>query len=262
MPQSWPSVSPPPCDPRTAITALDRPIKRCYNMGMTASTLTPGTPAIAYYRVSTIKQGASGLGLEAQQAAVLAFVASRGLRLIEDHTEIETGTRKRHRPGLTTALEHARRTGAVLLIAKLDRLARNVAFVSSLMESGVRFVAVDMPEVDNLTIHVMAAVAEREASLISARTRAALDAVKARGVQLGTPENMTHEAQLKGAQVQREAAQAAERKVAGYVALLRRDGLSYAKIAKQLTAEGHFSREGKQLTAMHIKRIVDRATTS
>jgi DNA invertase Pin-like site-specific DNA recombinase len=223
--------------------------------------LTPGTPAIAYRRVSTTKQGVSGLGLEAQEAAVLAFVASRGLQLIERYTEIETGTRKRRRPVLAAALEHTRRTGAVLLIAKLDRLARNVAVVSSLMESGVRFVAVDMPEVDNLTVHVMAAVAEREAAQISSRTKAALGVVKARGVQLGTPENMTHEAQLKGAQVQREAAQAAERKVAGYVALLRRDGLSYAKIAKHLTAEGHVSRQGKQLTAMHIKRIVDRAAS-
>lgn len=113
--------------------------------------------AIASYRVSTAKQGASGLALEAQRAAVLAFIGARGLTLTAGTTEVETGTRKRHRPELAAALAQARRTGAVLLIAKLDRLARNVAFISALMESGVRFIAVDMPEVDNLTVHVMAA---------------------------------------------------------------------------------------------------------
>ncbi|WP_415814909.1 recombinase family protein, partial [Deinococcus marmoris] len=157
------------------------------------------TPAVAYYRVSTAKQGQSGLGLEAQQAAVLAYARSKDLALTLEFTEVETGTRKRRRPQLETALAQTRRVGGVLLIAKLDRLARNVAVVATLMESGVRFVAVDMPEADNLTIHVMAAVAEREAQLISARTKAALAARKARGLKLGKPENLTPEARQAGA---------------------------------------------------------------
>lgn len=226
---------------------------------MTAATLTTNTPAIAYYRVSTAKQGASGLGLEAQRAAVLGFVAARGLTLAAEFTEVETGTRKRHRPELAAALEAARKTGAVLLIAKLDRLARNVAFVSALMESGVRFVAVDMPEVDNLTIHVMAAVAEREAALISARTKAALGAAKARGVTLGRPDNMTHAAQLKGAHAQREAARQAERKALGYVRLLRESGLSLRAIAARLNEEGHTTRMGKAFTAVQVSNMLSRA---
>jgi len=228
---------------------------------VTIAALLPNTPTIAYYRVSTVKQGASGLGLKAQRAAVQAFAAGRGLVLAQEFTEVETGTRKRHRPELAAALAQSRRTGAVLLIAKLDRLARNVAFVSALMESGVRFVAVDMPEVDNLTIHVMAAMAEREAALISQRTKAALGAVKARGVVLGKPENLTHAAQVKGAAVQREAARAAERKAAGYVRLLRDSGISLARIATRLNAEGHTTRKGKSFTAMQVSRMLGRART-
>ncbi|MCD0170911.1 recombinase family protein [Deinococcus sp. 23YEL01] len=222
---------------------------------------TPTSTAVAYYRVSTAKQGASGLGLEAQRAAVLAFAQARGLTLTAEFTEVETGTKKRHRPELASALEQARRSGGVLLIAKLDRLARNVAFISALMESGVRFVAVDMPEVDNLTIHVMAAVAEREAQLISARTKAALGAVKARGVTLGKPENLTHTAQVKGAVTQRDAARAAERPLVGYVKLLKESGRSLRGIAALLNEEGHTTRTGKKFTAVQVGTILKRAGT-
>ena len=142
------------------------------------------SPAVAYYRVSSLKQGQSGLGLEAQQAAVFVHAQQQGLTISSELVEIETGTRKRRRPQLEAALKQTKRLGAVLLIAKLDRLARNVVVVAALMESGVRFVAVDMPEADNLTIHVMAAVAEREAQLISSRTKAALKAKKARGLSV------------------------------------------------------------------------------
>lgn len=243
--------------PRMTVKTLERPFKSLYNGPMTITTST----AIAYYRVSTAKQGASGLGLEAQRAAVLAFAQARGLTLTAEFTEVETGTKKRHRPELASALEQARRSGGVLLIAKLDRLARNVAFISSLMESGVRFVAVDMPEVDNLTIHVMAAVAEREAQLISARTKAALGAVKARGVTLGKPENLTHAAQVKGAGAQRDAARAAERPLVGYVKVLRESGHSLRSIAARLNEEGHTTRTGKQFTAVQVGTILKRAGT-
>ena len=141
---------------------------------------------VAYYRVSTEKQGRSGLGLEAQQAAVQAHVAGTPGRVVAEFIEVESG-RKRDRPQLAAALAAARAHRAVLVIAKLDRLARNVHFVSGLMESGVEFVAADMPTVNRLTVHILAAVAEEEARMISARTKAALAAAKARGVRLGNP---------------------------------------------------------------------------
>ena len=141
---------------------------------------------VAYYRVSTDKQGRSGLGLEAQRAAVEAHVAAARGAVCAGFVEVESG-RKRDRPQLAAALVAARVHRAVLVIAKLDRLARNVHFVSGLMESGVEFVAADMPTVNRLTVHILAAVAEEEARMISARTKAALAAAKARGVRLGNP---------------------------------------------------------------------------
>lgn len=216
------------------------------------------TPAVAYYRVSTQKQGQSGLGLEAQQAAVLAYARSKGLELSSEFTEVETGTRKRRRPQLEAALEQTRRASGVLLIAKLDRLARNVAVVATLMESGVRFVAVDMPEADNLTIHVMAAVAEREAQLISSRTKAALAARKVRGLKLGRPENLTVEARLAGAAASKARAVSDMRTVAAYAGALRGQGLSLRAIAAQLEAHGFMTRKGGPWNAVQVKRVLDR----
>ncbi len=137
---------------------------------------------VAYYRVSTERQGQSGLGLDAQKAAVAAYM--RGLGELEaEFVEVESG-RKDDRPQLAAALALCRRKlGRVLVIAKLDRLARSVAFISNLMESGVAFVAVDMPHANKLTMHVLAAVAEHEREMISQRTKAALAAAKARGTR-------------------------------------------------------------------------------
>jgi DNA invertase Pin-like site-specific DNA recombinase len=141
---------------------------------------------VAYYRVSTAKQGASGLGLEAQKDAVQTYLNGGRWKIIAEVTEVESGTGKHNdRPKLAEALTLCRIHKATLLIAKLDRLARNVAFISNLMESSVEFTAVDFPQANRLTIHVLAAVAEYEASAISARTKAALAAAKARGVRLG-----------------------------------------------------------------------------
>ena len=141
---------------------------------------------VAYYRVSTDKQGRSGLGLDAQRAAVAAHVDGAHGVVAAEFVEVESG-RKRDRPQLAAALADCRARRAVLVIAKLDRLARNVHFVSGLMESGVEFVASDMPAVNRLTVHILAAVAEEEARMISARTKAALAAAKVRGVRLGNP---------------------------------------------------------------------------
>lgn len=140
---------------------------------------------IAYYRVSTGQQGQSGLGLEAQRETVRRYAEQRG-QVVEEFTEIERGT-VRERPQLHAALAACRRRGAVLLIAKLDRLARTVSRISTLMDGNVKFVACDLPEANRLTLHMLAAVAEYERELISSRTKAALAAAKARGVQLGNP---------------------------------------------------------------------------
>lgn len=140
---------------------------------------------VAYYRVSTGRQGVSGLGLEAQKAAVGRFIGVGSL--LAEFQEVETGKRHANRPQLAAALEHSRKHGAVLVIAKLDRLVRNVAFVANLMESKVEFQAVDMPYANKLTIHILAAVAEHELEAISERTKAALGAAKARGTKLGNP---------------------------------------------------------------------------
>jgi DNA invertase Pin-like site-specific DNA recombinase len=140
---------------------------------------------VAYYRVSTDRQGESGLGLEAQRAAVARFTHSASL--LSEFQEIESGKRHTNRPQLAAALDQCRRHKATLVIARLDRLARNVHFISGLMESGVDFVAVDMPQANRLTIHILAAVAEHEREAISQRTKAALGAAKQRGKQLGNP---------------------------------------------------------------------------
>ena len=139
---------------------------------------------VAYYRVSTARQGRSGLGLEAQRQAVGEHLNGGNWKLVGEYTEVESGKRS-DRPKLAEALKACRLQGAKLIIAKLDRLARNVAFISNLMESKVEFEAVDFPQANRLTIHIMAAIAEHEAKMISDRTRAALAAAKARGKRLG-----------------------------------------------------------------------------
>lgn len=142
------------------------------------------TRYIAYYRVSTVRQGESGLGLEAQRAATTSFMKSAGAELVSEFTEVESGKRA-NRPELAAAIQQCRNSGATLLIAKLDRLARNVHFISGLLESGVKFTAIDMPNADRFMMHVYAAMAEEEGRRISERTTAALAAAKARGVRLG-----------------------------------------------------------------------------
>ena len=140
---------------------------------------------VSYLRVSTQAQNSSGLGLEAQRKAVLDYLDGGKWTLLSEFVEVESGTRKGERPKLQAALTYCKITGARLVIAKLDRLARNVAFISNLMESGVDFVAVDFPQANRLTVHILAAVAEHEAVAISTRTREALAAARAKGVQIG-----------------------------------------------------------------------------
>lgn len=141
---------------------------------------------VHYFRVSTASQGRSGLGLEAQRAAVAQFCSTRGCEVLAEFTEVESGKRN-DRPELAKAMHRAKVTGATLVIAKLDRLSRNAAFLLQLQDSGVRFQAADMPDASNLTVGILALVAQQEREAISARTKAALAAAKARGQRLGNP---------------------------------------------------------------------------
>src|SRR4051812_27644927 len=139
---------------------------------------------VAYHRVSTAKQGRSGLGLEAQQEAVQTYLNGGSWRLVAEVVEVESGKRN-DRPKLQEALRLCRLHAAILVIAKLDRLSRNYAFIASLMEGGVKFRAVDFPEANELTVHILSAVAQHERKMISQRTKDALQAAKARGKKLG-----------------------------------------------------------------------------
>ncbi|MEC3910060.1 recombinase family protein [Sphingobium sp. CR2-8] len=141
---------------------------------------------VAYYRVSTDKQNRSGLGLDAQRAAVEGYGLGGGHRIVAEYVEVESGKRA-DRPELAKALAACRLHRATLCIAKLDRLSRDVLTIATLMNGGVDFVAVDMPHANRLTIHLLAAIAEHEREMISQRTKAALAAAKARGVRLGNP---------------------------------------------------------------------------
>ncbi len=141
---------------------------------------------IAYYRVSTSKQGKSGLGLEAQREAVASYANSQSMAIADEFTEIKSGS-KNDRTQLTKALRKCRLSGDMLVIAKLDRLSRNALFLMELLESKVKFVCADMPEANDLTVGMLAVLAEYERKLISERTKAALQAAKARGVKLGNP---------------------------------------------------------------------------
>jgi len=179
--------------------------------------------------------------------------------LVAEYTEVESGTGKRHRPQLKAALQACRDHEATLLIAKLDRLARNVHFLTGLMESGVRFRACDMPEADSFTVHILAAVAQREAELISERTRSALAAAKARGTRLGNPHGFSPGVQSKGvATRQEQARQAYEGLVLEHICTLRDAGRSYRQIAERLNGLGERTRYGKLWNPAQVRRVYTR----
>jgi DNA invertase Pin-like site-specific DNA recombinase len=225
-------------------------------------------PIIAYYRVSTRRQGRSGLGLEAQKAAVAAHAKAIGGRIVAEFTEVETGKRA-DRPQLTAALARAKAHRATLVIAKLDRLSRNVAFTSALMDAGVDFVACDNPHATRLTIHILAAVAEDEARRISERTKAALAAARRRGVQLGTnrrghsidhakgTRNGLAKAIATAADIRRKDRAACYAHLLAEIKELRDDGESFAAIAARLNEAGNVTTNGKPFAAMSVKRICD-----
>ena len=167
---------------------------------------------VAYYRVSTKLQGIDGLGMEAQRRSVAAYSEWRGLPIVAAYEEVETGRKDdlKNRPRLMSAVAHARRSGALLVIARIDRLARSVFVTAQLLKSGVEFVACDNPHANRLTIQILAVMAEHEGRLISERTKAGLEAARARGVEFGGGHALTAEHRRKG----REAAWVANRQKA------------------------------------------------
>lgn len=217
------------------------------------------TKYIGYYRCSTLEQEKSGLGLLGQKSAVKNYVKDRG-ELIAEFIEVETGTNKKVRVEIKKAIQMAIKEKATLVIAKLDRLARNVNFVSSLMESNVDFVACDMPSANNFTIHIFAALAEQEAKMISERTKTALSELKKRGVILGNPENLTKEARLKGALVRSENAKNNSNniKATAMAKLLKDKKMNLRQIALELNTLGYETRRNCMFRAETVKRLITR----
>lgn len=219
------------------------------------------TRYVGYFRVSTARQGRSGLGLDAQKEAVRQFLAGDASNLIAEFVEVESGKRSENRPKLAEAMRLCRLRGAVLLIAKIDRLARNVAFISALMESGVSFVAADIPKANDFTLHVLAAVAENEAKMISSRTRAALAAAKARGVKLGgNPTNLAGKAKLGAAASahKRSAAARARREdlLPVFEDIKASGAVSLGAIAAELNARGIPTARGGQWSPVQVRRVL------
>jgi len=213
---------------------------------------------VAYYRVSTQKQGISGLGLEAQQFSVNQFIQGKGT-LLAQYTEIESG-KKDLRPQLAAAIAKAKATSSTLVIAKLDRLSRNASFIFALKDSGVDFICADMPDANTLTIGIFAVLAQHERELISKRTKDALAAKKAQGWKGGTPENLTPEARSKGIEAIKNNALNDKANIqAMHIASLHREkGEGYGKIAELLNQKGYTTRYGKPFVKMAVKRLLER----
>lgn len=213
---------------------------------------------VSYLRVSTLRQGVSGLGLDAQRETVRNFLDGGQWELIGEFVETETGKGAdalTKRPQLRAALDLCRKTGARLLIAKLDRLSRNVFFISGLMESKIKFVACDLPEANELTLHLMASFAQYEAQRISERTRDALRAAKARGVKLGVagPANLRLNIEAR-----RQAADAFAKSLANVINGMKAAGLSQRAMVAELNQLNIQTARGSQWTQVQLQRVMAR----
>lgn len=214
---------------------------------------------VSYIRVSTQKQGLSGLGMEAQEEAVKQHIKATGSKLVAEFVEVESGRKTdKQRPELAKALEACKKDKAVLLVAKLDRLARNVHFISGLMEAKVKFVALDMPEANELTLHVMAAFAEHEAKRISERTKAALAVAKSRGVALGVagPSNLKPNIELRQQQ-----SQAFVQSLAGVFKGCQLRQLTQRQMVEELNSLGIKTSRGNTWSLMQVQRVLKQLQT-
>ena len=218
---------------------------------------------VSYLRVSTAKQGRSGLGLEAQRAAIDAYAAPRRLSELKTFTEVESG-KSNARPELAKALHLCKVTGSTLVIAKLDRLSRNAAFLLTLRDSGVKFIAADMPDANELTVGIMALVAEQERIAISRRTREALQAAKARGRRLGNPNGAAAlrragKGNVAGVMAVVASADAHARDLEPVIQSLRDEGIvSLGGIAAALTERGMRTPRGGQWHKASVRNLLAR----
>lgn len=229
---------------------------------------------VAYYRVSTMKQGKSSLGLDAQKRMVTNYITPDD-DIINQYTEIESGTVKKHRPVLQKAIDKCRSTGAILLIAKVDRLSRSVFFISSLSQSGVDFRCCDMPDANKFTIHIMAAMAENEAEAISSRTKSGLQSIKNKIEEygfyvtkagdtikrLGNPDpglSLVKAREASSRSLRLKSMSNRNKNVARpYAKELRRNGMYYKDIASRLNLEGYITSQGGKYYPQSVKRLIE-----
>lgn len=211
---------------------------------------------IAYYRVSTDRQGASGLGLDAQRQSVMNYLNGGEWTLVREFVEIESG-RKNDRPQIAEALAMCRKEKATLVIAKLDRLSRNLAFIANLMESGVEFIATDMPHANRTMLQMMAVFAEHEREMISKRTKEALAAAKARGMRLGSPN--IKQASAAGNTVKKTKADQFAANVLPIIEEMKKTGVTTLRgIACALDARGVATARGSKWSATSVLRTINR----
>lgn len=217
---------------------------------------------VAYYRVSTQRQGQSGLGLDAQQAAVLAYLNGGNWKLVDSFTEIESGKRSDNRPQLQAAMTAARIRNATLIIAKLDRLSRDAHFLLGLQKCGVDFVCADMPNANGMTVGILAIVAQHEREQISARTKAALEAAKARGQKLGgKPESLRNQdiGSKRGNESKSAKASARAVDLRPQIEDLRASGqASLRQIATGLNGRGIVAPRGGEWSATQVRSLLQR----
>ena len=220
------------------------------------------TKYIAYLRVSTQKQGYSGLGLEAQKEIIQNHL--RDVAPIAEYIEVESGRKTdKERPQLRAALEHCRKEGATLIVAKLDRLARNVSFLSSLLENEVEIVFCDFPQANKMVLHILAAISQYEAELIATRTKQALAAKKARGTKLGNPEHLLNkhrEAVANSNRTNREKARINpnNKRAVAFLKVLVTQEYTYLQMAETLNREGFVTSQGFQFTPSTVYKLIKR----
>jgi DNA invertase Pin-like site-specific DNA recombinase len=214
---------------------------------------------VSYYRVSTQKQGNSGLGLEAQKSTIQNYL--KVIEPIAEFTDIESGTSKGNdRQGLKDAIQYCEKYNAKLIIAKLDRLSRSVSFIAQLMESKIEFIICDQPQASRFTIHIFSALAEQEARFISERTKSALAELKKKGVKLGSPQNLTDQSRANSLEVRKQNAIQNEnsRKAGALIVSFRQSGKSFYQITKEINELGFKTRTNKPFHQAQVKTLFDR----
>ncbi|MFC4687845.1 recombinase family protein [Epilithonimonas pallida] len=211
---------------------------------------------VSYYRVSTQRQGNSGLGLDAQKRTVETFLKNK--KPIKEFIDVESGTAKgNNRKGLKDALEYCKQHKVTLILSKLDRLSRSVSFIAQLMDSEVEFVICEFPTANKFTLHIFAALAEQEARYISERTKSALAELKRKGVKLGSPQNLNAEARAKGLEVRQQKARDNEntKKASILISSLRQKGLSFQEIADSLNEYDYKTSSNCKFSKVQVRRI-------